>query len=95
MLAGKLKPLRLEDEATLCKYYQTRMQAVCRGFGFPAKVAAAAVLLFKRFYLSCSTLDHDPKHIMLTCVYLACKVGLCARPHLEGCSGLMHSVQLP
>ena len=66
------------------------MQAICKGFGFPPKVAAAAVLLFKRFYLSSSALDHDPKNIMLTCIYLACKVkhacvlwqGLSSEPRL-------------
>ncbi len=72
--AGKLKPLRLDEEQRLCKHYQAKMQAVCKGFGFPPKVAAAAVLLFKRFYLSSSAMDHDPKNIMLTCIYLACKV---------------------
>jgi cyclin H len=28
----------------------------------------------KRFYLNNSVMDHHPKHIMVTCVYLACKV---------------------
>lgn len=69
-----LKPIRLEEEARLRKYYETKMQQVCKALTFPAKVAAAAVLFFKRFYLSFSSLDHDPKNVMLTCIYLACKV---------------------
>ena len=71
---GKVKPIRLEEEARLCKYYQGKMQQVCKALTFPDKVAAAALLFFKRFYLSFSSLDHDPKNIMLTCIYLACKV---------------------
>ena len=50
------------------------MQQVCKALTFPDKVAAAALLFFKRFYLTFSSLDHDPKNIMLTCIYLACKV---------------------
>ena len=64
----------MEDEARLRRFYEGKIQQVCKGIGFPSKVAAAAVLFFKRFYLSCSALDRDPKDIMLTCIYLACKV---------------------
>ena len=71
---SKLKPVRLEEESRLCKYYQAKMQQVCKALTFPDKVAAAALLFFKRFYLTFSSLDHDPKNIMLTCIYLACKV---------------------
>ena len=60
------------------------MQQVCKALTFPAKVAAAAVLFFKRFYLSFSSLDHDPKNIMLTCIYLACKVDYALHVHLAG-----------
>ena len=75
----KLKVVRLEEEARLLRYYQNKIQDVCRGFRFPAKVSATALLLFKRFYLGFSALDHDPKNIMLTAIYLACK----ARPMLS------------
>lgn len=71
---AKMKPIRLEEESRLCKYYQSKMQQVCKALTFPDKVAAAALLFFKRFYLTFSSLDHDPKNIMLTCIYLACKI---------------------
>ncbi|KAL3139883.1 hypothetical protein ABBQ38_004177 [Trebouxia sp. C0009 RCD-2024] len=71
---NKLKPIRLEEDSRLCKYYQGKMQQVCKALTFPDKVAAAALLFFKRFYLTFSSLDHDPKNIMLTCIYLACKI---------------------
>lgn len=59
------------------------MQDICRAFGFPAKVLAAALLYLKRAYLAFSALDHDPKDVMLTCIYLAGKVGA-SNPLCEG-----------
>lgn len=35
---------------------------------------AAAIMYMKRFYLRQSCLDHNPAHLMLTCIYLAGKV---------------------
>jgi Cyclin, N-terminal domain len=70
---AKLKALRLDEETKLLRYYQAKVQDVCRGFRFPGKVAATALMMFKRFYLAFSALDHDPKNIMLTAIYLACK----------------------
>ena len=61
----------------LLKYYGSKIQELCRAFGFPRKVQATALIFFKRVYLSFSCLDHDPKNIMLTCIYLAGKVRIC------------------
>ena len=76
----KLRTISLDDEAKLSKYYQSKMQKLCkelaRAFGFKPKVQGTALTFFKRFYLGCSALDHDPKNIMLTCIYLACKVSI-------------------
>jgi len=74
-LAGKkLRPPSLADEAVLLKYYKGRVQEMCRAFGFPAKVQAAAITFLSRFYLKDSPLEHDVKDIMLVCLYLAGKV---------------------
>ncbi|CAN1219895.1 CYCH1-1 [Linum perenne] len=35
---------------------------------------ATALTYFKRFYLQWSVMELDPKHIMLTCIYTACKI---------------------
>ncbi|XVF41897.1 hypothetical protein PTKIN_Ptkin01aG0317300 [Pterospermum kingtungense] len=37
-------------------------------------IIATALIYFKRFYLQWSVMEHHPKHIMLTCVYAACKI---------------------
>ena len=83
----KLKTISVQDEIKLAKFYQSKMQKLCkeltRAFGFKPKVQGTALTFFKRFYLSCSMLDHDPKKIMLTCIYLACKV--CVELHICKC----------
>ena len=42
--------------------------------GFSHQVAATAVILLKRFGLGTSLLEHDPTKLMLTTIYVACKV---------------------
>ncbi|KAH1245997.1 Cyclin-H1-1 [Glycine max] len=37
-------------------------------------IQATALIYFKRFYLQWSVMEHQPKHIMLTCIYAACKI---------------------
>lgn len=67
------EPLTLEEEHLLRKYYEVKIQEVCGAFMFPTKIQAAAILFFKRFYMQWSVMERDPKHVMLTCIYLACK----------------------
>ncbi|XP_024544833.1 cyclin-H1-1 isoform X1 [Selaginella moellendorffii] len=68
------EPLKIEEELFIRRYYEHKIQQVCGAFSFPNKIQATAVLYFKRFYLSWSVMEHDPKHIMLTCIYISCKV---------------------
>lgn len=51
-----------------------KIQQVCAAFSFPHKIQATAILYFKRFFLNWSVMEHDPKQIMLTCIYISCKV---------------------
>ncbi|WJX63347.1 Cyclin-H1-1, variant 4 [Trifolium repens] len=37
-------------------------------------IKATALVFFKRFYLQWSVMEHQPKNIMLTCIYAACKI---------------------
>ena len=71
---GKLRAVKPDEEALLLRCYAGKAQAVCRAFHFPAKVAAAALAYLARFYLQYSVLDHHPRDIMLTAIYVACKV---------------------
>lgn len=66
--------LTVGEEAILRKFYESKIQEVCSAFGFPLKIQATATHYFKRFFLEWSISEHHPKSIMLTCIYLACKV---------------------
>ncbi|OAE22549.1 hypothetical protein AXG93_1989s1020 [Marchantia polymorpha subsp. ruderalis] len=75
---GKRDPtpehLTVEEELMMRIHYEQKIQEVCKAFAFPNKVQSTAILYFKRFYLKSSVMEHHPKHIMLTCIYLSCKV---------------------
>ncbi|XP_020407645.1 cyclin-H1-1 isoform X2 [Zea mays] len=69
-----VKPLSYEEEQLTRVFYEQKIQEVCAAFKFPHKIQATAIIYFKRFYLQWSVMEHQPKHIMLTCVYASCKV---------------------
>jgi cyclin ccl1 len=55
-------------------YSKVKIQKVCSAFSLPTKVQATAITLFKRFLLGTSLLQHNMKVMMLTSIYVACKV---------------------
>ncbi|XP_022950747.1 cyclin-H1-1-like isoform X3 [Cucurbita moschata] len=55
-------------------FYENKLQEVCNNFHFPRKIQATALIYFKRFYLQWSVMQHNPKYVMLTCIYAACKI---------------------
>lgn len=71
------EPLTPAEEALLLKFYEAKVQAVCRELRLPLKVLGAAVTYIKRFYVARSALDVDPQAAALTCLYLACKAEEC------------------
>ncbi|CAI5480964.1 unnamed protein product [Closterium sp. Yama58-4] len=72
--APRPKPLSEEEERVMCRYYEGKIQEVCAAFRFPYKIYSTSLQYFKRFFLMCSVMEHDPKSIMLTAIYIACKV---------------------
>lgn len=64
------------DERTLLRFYELQLRDFCRRFNppMPRATVATALHYFKRFYLRNSVMDYHPKEILVTCVYLACKV---------------------
>ncbi|OQR82805.1 cyclin-H [Achlya hypogyna] len=67
--------LSLEEEALVLNFYQVQVQQSCTGlFRTSDKVKSAAVVLFKRFYLSNSVMEFHPKYIAPTVIYVAGKV---------------------
>ncbi|KAK9929692.1 hypothetical protein M0R45_026780 [Rubus argutus] len=72
--SSRPKALTIEEEQSMRVYYETKLQEVCNSFHFPHKIQATALIYFKRFYLRWSVMQHEPKNILLTCIYLACMV---------------------
>ncbi|XP_019646824.1 PREDICTED: cyclin-H-like [Branchiostoma belcheri] len=70
------KLLTPEEELLVCQYYHGRLRDFCVKFNppMPKSVMATASAYFKRVYLQNSVMEHHPKIVMLTCVYMACKV---------------------
>ncbi|XP_066287902.1 cyclin-H-like [Branchiostoma lanceolatum] len=70
------KLLTPDEELMVCQYYHNRLREFCVKFQppMPKSVMASASSYFKRVYLQNSVMEHHPKIIMLTCVYMACKV---------------------
>ncbi|XP_073972605.1 cyclin H isoform X2 [Rhodnius prolixus] len=68
--------LSAEEERIFVRFYETQMRELCKKFQptMPRSVIGTAFHYFKRFYLNNSVMDYHPKEILVTCVYLACKV---------------------
>ncbi|XP_041459583.1 cyclin-H-like [Lytechinus variegatus] len=64
------------EERTLCESYEFLLRDFCKKFQppVPPAVVGTSCAYFKRFYIYNTAMDYHPKYIMLTCVYLACKV---------------------
>ncbi|KAK6994435.1 cyclin-H-like isoform X1 [Biomphalaria glabrata] len=64
------------EEKLLSRQYEVVLRKFCSEFQppMPKCVIGTSLAYFKRFYVHNSNMDYHPKDIMLTCVYLACKV---------------------
>ncbi|XP_077996965.1 cyclin-H-like [Glandiceps talaboti] len=68
--------LTFEEEKLICRHYEHLLRNFCRKFEppMPPTTLATSCTYLKRFYIHNTVMDYHPKWIMLTCVYLACKV---------------------
>ena len=68
--------LSVVEERALQSFYESQLIEFCKRFNppMPKPTTATALHYFKRFYLGNSVMDYHPKEILVTCVYLACKV---------------------
>ncbi|KAE9619662.1 putative cyclin [Lupinus albus] len=71
---SRTKPLSIDEEQCIRVFFENKIQEVCKSFQFPHKIQATALIYFKRFFLQWSVMEHQPKNIMLTCIYAACKI---------------------
>ncbi|KAL0273216.1 UNVERIFIED_CONTAM: hypothetical protein PYX00_005945 [Menopon gallinae] len=72
----KLFFLTAEEEFIILKGSELILREFCRKFSppMPKSVIGTSYHYFKRFYINNSVMDYHPKEILVTCVYLACKV---------------------
>lgn len=66
--------LSVSEEESLLAFYHNGIEAVCNSNDLSKKVFATATILFKRFFLIHSVMEDDPFYMMLTAVFLACKI---------------------
>lgn len=68
--------LTASEERIVLHKYELQLREFCRKFvpPMPRAVTGTAFHYFKRFYLNNSVMNYHPKEILVTCVYLACKV---------------------
>uniref|UniRef100_A0A8D8PX23 Cyclin-H n=2 Tax=Cacopsylla melanoneura TaxID=428564 RepID=A0A8D8PX23_9HEMI len=68
--------LSAAEERVLVRHYQLQLRDFCKRFNppMPKVVIGTAFHYLKRFYLNNSVMDYHPKEVLVTCVYLACKV---------------------
>lgn len=70
----------LQEVLSLLRFYEKHILKICEQFKFPLKVQVTALYFFKRVFLVFSPREVNgkapklPKNVMLTCIYLACKV---------------------
>lgn len=63
-----------EEEDEILRYHEHKIQSICAAFALPRKVKSTAVMLFKRFILRAGAGAYSLKIMMLTSIYVACKV---------------------
>ncbi|VVT54519.1 uncharacterized protein SAPINGB_P004116 [Magnusiomyces paraingens] len=69
-----IEVLSYEEEQQLIQYYSTKLLLLGDGLQQPTQVSATALSYFRKFYTVHSTMEHHPKDIFSTCIFLAAKV---------------------
>jgi cyclin C len=73
-----LKYLSPEDLKKLRIFFAQIIVNTCKQLGLRQRVAATAIVYFKRFYVSHSFVEFDPGLVAATCIYLSSKVEECS-----------------
>ncbi|KAK6185652.1 hypothetical protein SNE40_007836 [Patella caerulea] len=68
--------LTQSEERQLVRHFEYVLKEFCGKFQppMPKCVVGTSLAFFKRFYVHNSVMDYHPRDIMLTCMYLSCKV---------------------
>lgn len=72
-IQSKATPLTPEEELKLVGFYTKKVQVIAQHLNLPTEVVATSIIFFKRFYLENSVMEYDPKDLVHTTIFLACK----------------------
>ncbi|KAG0669131.1 TFIIH complex kinase subunit ccl1 [Maudiozyma exigua] len=69
----KASPLSMEEELQLINFYSKKVQVIAQHLNLPTEVIATSITFFRRFFLDNSVMEYDPKNLVHTTIFLACK----------------------
>jgi cyclin H len=69
----QIEKVTVEEELQLISFHSRRIGPLARHFNMPSQVRATAISFLRKFYLVNSVMEHHPKLILLTCLFLAAK----------------------
>lgn len=72
-LQEKAVPVTEEEELKLVDFYAKKVLGIAQHMNLPTEVIATSLIFFRRFYLENSVMEIDPKTIVHTTIFLACK----------------------
>ncbi|SMN18226.1 similar to Saccharomyces cerevisiae YPR025C CCL1 Cyclin associated with protein kinase Kin28p [Maudiozyma saulgeensis] len=72
-LRVKASPLSMEEELQLINFYSKKVQVIAQHLNLPTEVIATSITFFRRFFLDNSVMEFDPKNLVHTTIFLACK----------------------
>lgn len=73
VLDARTQPLSVDDELKLINFYAKKVQVISQHLNLPTEIIATSISFFKKFFLENSVMQYDPKSLVHTTIFLACK----------------------
>lgn len=73
IIEEKAVPVTMEEEMKLVNFYTKKVQVIAQHLNLPTEIVATSITFFRRFFLENSILQSDPKEMVYTSIFLACK----------------------
>lgn len=74
LMALAPETITLDEELQYLRFFCLQIVQICTHFNMPTQVKATAVSFFKKFYLVHSAMEHRPRNVLYTIVFLAAKL---------------------
>lgn len=73
VIEEKAVPVTVDEEVKLVNFYAQKVQDIAQRLNLPTEVVATSITFFRRFFLENSVMQLEPKTIVFTTIFLACK----------------------